>query len=170
VAAALSAGPFRSRWIFDVELLARFVRLREHAPADSRPIAVIYEQPLASWHDVPGSKLDLASKLRALVELADILWGYFLPWSPAVTGQSTAATTTTTTTTATTTTRRAAATATTMTTVPPDNNGDNSTVNPSSVGAPALVALALCALSAVVVPTAAITACVVAARRKAKQD
>jgi glycosyltransferase involved in cell wall biosynthesis len=45
--------PFLSRWIFDVEILARYIQLRgRHFCAHS-----IYEFPLDAWHDVAGSKL-----------------------------------------------------------------------------------------------------------------
>ena len=48
--------PFGSRWIFDVELLARLICLRRETiefPAE----ASIFELPLESWEDVKGSKL-----------------------------------------------------------------------------------------------------------------
>lgn len=60
---AMIAEPFQSRWIFDVELLARFVRLRERSVLALQPVNVIYEQPLARWEDIPGSKLNLKSKV-----------------------------------------------------------------------------------------------------------
>jgi glycosyltransferase involved in cell wall biosynthesis len=45
--------PFLSRWIFDVEMIARYIRLRgRHFCFHS-----IYEFPLESWHDVAGSKV-----------------------------------------------------------------------------------------------------------------
>jgi glycosyltransferase involved in cell wall biosynthesis len=46
--------PFLSRWIFDVELIARYMQ------AKKSPAAVegrIYEFPLHEWNDVAGSKL-----------------------------------------------------------------------------------------------------------------
>ena len=47
------ATPFISRWIFDVELVARYIQLRGRAFCfDS-----IYEFPLDSWEDVAGSKV-----------------------------------------------------------------------------------------------------------------
>lgn len=50
--------PFISKWIFDVEIIARAIEQRR--AANLLPVAeVIYEQPLTSWYDVEGSKLRL---------------------------------------------------------------------------------------------------------------
>jgi dolichyl-phosphate beta-glucosyltransferase len=48
--------PFLSRWIFDVEIIARLIRARR---GTDRPQAcdVIHELPLQVWRDVKGSKL-----------------------------------------------------------------------------------------------------------------
>lgn len=47
--------PFDSRWVFDVEILARFIRLRNR---DMQAVqSAIYEFPLRSWKDVAGSKV-----------------------------------------------------------------------------------------------------------------
>ena len=46
-------APFRSRWIFDVELLARLRQSLHGTDIDER----ICEVPLESWRDVRGSKL-----------------------------------------------------------------------------------------------------------------
>lgn len=63
----LLAEPFLSRWIFDVELLARFIQScqREGVSADAR----IYELPLLEWRDVRGSKVKLLDAPRSLGEL-----------------------------------------------------------------------------------------------------
>ena len=81
---AMIAEPFRSRWIFDVELLARFVRLRERSAPAFQPVNVIYEQPLARWEDIPGSKLNLKSKVRRLLNCTKdrafcVAWRVFNP-------------------------------------------------------------------------------------------
>jgi len=48
--------PFLSRWIFDVEIIARFLVLRKNS---DRPAVrdIIVEKPLQRWIDVDGSKL-----------------------------------------------------------------------------------------------------------------
>lgn len=53
--------PFQSRWVFDVELLAR---LRDHYGEDD-----FLEVPLAEWRDVGGSKLRPIDALTAAAEL-----------------------------------------------------------------------------------------------------
>jgi len=62
-------APFRSRWIFDVELLARFI-----ACSGDRAWERIYELPLESWVDVPGSKVKLWHGVQAFWDLARIWW------------------------------------------------------------------------------------------------
>ncbi len=57
--------PFRSRWIFDVEVLERCVRRLGKAAAAAR----IYEYPLVRWHHAPGSKLMPRHVLRAAWDL-----------------------------------------------------------------------------------------------------
>jgi dolichyl-phosphate beta-glucosyltransferase len=66
------AQPFLSRWIFDVEIVARYAQLRRRSP--DRPAAdqIIYEYPLEQWHDIKGSKLRLHDFLRAAVDLIRI--------------------------------------------------------------------------------------------------
>ena len=54
--AELFQAPFLSKWIFDVEIIARSINLRRDA--NLTPVTeIIYEQPLMSWSDVAGSKL-----------------------------------------------------------------------------------------------------------------
>ena len=50
---ALFAAPFRTRWFFDIEILARLIRARggRHALRSG----VVRELPLLAWRDVPGS-------------------------------------------------------------------------------------------------------------------
>jgi hypothetical protein len=69
--ADLFALPFATRWIFDVEILARFSRARR--AAGSPAVAEgIYEYPLEVWKDVPGSKLAPQDFARAVADLARI--------------------------------------------------------------------------------------------------
>jgi dolichyl-phosphate beta-glucosyltransferase len=64
------AEPFLSRWIFDVEILARFLSLYrgDHARLGKE----IYEFSLPEWTDVAGSKVSGMDFVRAFGELATI--------------------------------------------------------------------------------------------------
>jgi len=64
--------PFRSRWIFDVELLGRY--LANSYQLDAR--RAIYEFPLDQWREIEGSKLKSTDFLRAIYELGNIAWDY----------------------------------------------------------------------------------------------
>jgi dolichyl-phosphate beta-glucosyltransferase len=67
----LFAKPFRSRWIFDVELIARYLRLPV-GPGEPARRDRLYELVLPAWHDRPGSKLHWYDFPRALVDLGYI--------------------------------------------------------------------------------------------------
>jgi glycosyltransferase involved in cell wall biosynthesis len=67
IAAAL-ARPFRSRWVFDVELLGRLLVGDPPAVAPLDP-ACILEEPLLVWRDVSGSKLRAWQMVRAAADL-----------------------------------------------------------------------------------------------------
>jgi glycosyltransferase involved in cell wall biosynthesis len=69
--AAIFDEPFRSRWIFDVELIARYLRLPV-APGEPARRDRIYELVLTHWHDKPGSKLRWHDFARAVVEVGYI--------------------------------------------------------------------------------------------------
>ena len=73
---ALFQQPFLSRWIFDVEILARLIQARrgKNLPQADR---VIYEFPLMEWRDIPGSKLGYRDFFRAAWELCRIHNHYF---------------------------------------------------------------------------------------------
>jgi len=64
------ARPFLSRWIFDVELLARLVEYTAGSEPDLT--ARIYEVPLRQWRDVAGSKVRATDAARAIRELGGI--------------------------------------------------------------------------------------------------
>jgi dolichyl-phosphate beta-glucosyltransferase len=65
---AAFGAPFRSRWIFDVEILSRYLTATSGAQADSR----IREVPLRNWTAMPGSKLRIWHVAGALLDLARI--------------------------------------------------------------------------------------------------
>jgi dolichyl-phosphate beta-glucosyltransferase len=64
--------PFLSRWIFDVEIIARFVRQRGRDAA----AGAIYELPIRTWQDVKGSKVKSTDFIRALRDLWKIHRAY----------------------------------------------------------------------------------------------
>jgi glycosyltransferase involved in cell wall biosynthesis len=67
---------FQSRWIFDVEILARFITItrdRHMAPPDR----LIYEFPLSQWKDIAGTKVRFCDFIRAAWELYLIHRKYF---------------------------------------------------------------------------------------------
>jgi dolichyl-phosphate beta-glucosyltransferase len=71
---SLLAEPFLTRWVFDVELLARFERLARGSalPVERR----VYELPLLRWSDVPGSKVHAWDFVRSGLELLRIWRAY----------------------------------------------------------------------------------------------
>src|SRR5204863_355445 len=69
---AIFAKPFLSRWIFDVEIIARFIKLRGRDAA----VNAIYELPIRTWHDVAGSKVKSRDFIRALADLWKIHRAY----------------------------------------------------------------------------------------------
>jgi glycosyltransferase involved in cell wall biosynthesis len=69
--ATLFDAPFDSGWIFDVELIARYLRLPV-APGEPARRDRLYELVLPSWHDRPGSKLRWHDFFRAVVDLGYI--------------------------------------------------------------------------------------------------
>lgn len=66
--------PFLSRWIFDVELIARMIQINSGNREKVRKI--IYELPLNVWKDVPGSKVRPKDFFVAAKELLAIRRGY----------------------------------------------------------------------------------------------
>jgi dolichyl-phosphate beta-glucosyltransferase len=67
--------PFLSRWIFDVELIARLVQVQPRSGKLVRDC--LYEFPLSHWRDVPGSKLKSGDFIKAIRELWEIRREYF---------------------------------------------------------------------------------------------
>jgi glycosyltransferase involved in cell wall biosynthesis len=60
--------PFKSRWVFDVELLGRLVS----GPHQLRPDEFV-EIPLLEWQDIGGSNLSMRSRARSLVDLVFVV-------------------------------------------------------------------------------------------------
>ena len=69
--ATLFAAPFRSPWIFDVELIGRYLRLPV-GPDEPARRDRMYELTVPAWHDTPGSKLRWHDFLRAAIDLGYI--------------------------------------------------------------------------------------------------
>lgn len=62
---------FISRWVFDVEIIARYLTMEDGPPAPRDK--GIYEFPLMKWEDIDGSKVKPADFLKALQQL----WGIY---------------------------------------------------------------------------------------------
>jgi len=69
--------PFISRWIFDVEILARYIQMDGGDPA--RLAESIYEYPLKVWRDIAGSKVRPGDFIKAFTELFAIHFRYRKP-------------------------------------------------------------------------------------------
>jgi glycosyltransferase involved in cell wall biosynthesis len=68
---AAVAVPFRTRWVFDVELLERLARGGPGAPG--LPRGAFLEVPLRTWRDVGGSRLRPSAMIRAGLDLLRLL-------------------------------------------------------------------------------------------------
>lgn len=69
------AEPFLSRWVFDVEILARYLALYGH---DIRRLErAIYEYPLEVWTDIAGSRVRAGDFLIAFWDVFRIHRKYF---------------------------------------------------------------------------------------------
>ncbi len=67
----LFAAPFRTHWVFDVEILARMWNYRQRHELP-HPAEAIYEVPLKQWRDVGGSKVRPSDFVVAFGQLLDI--------------------------------------------------------------------------------------------------
>ena len=65
--------PFHSRWIFDVEILARYTYFNKSGPG---LCDCVYEYPLTTWTDVAGSKVRPKDFIQAFVDLIGIYRRY----------------------------------------------------------------------------------------------
>lgn len=70
----LFAEPFCSRWVFDVEIIARFIRQRSYDMESVQ--SAIYEFPLPEWRDVAGSLVRPHDFLRAFFDVLRIYVRY----------------------------------------------------------------------------------------------
>jgi hypothetical protein len=64
---ALLAEPFLTRWLFDVELIARWLDRR--AVDRARVERHVREVPLHTWHDVAGTRIRAVDFLRVPLDL-----------------------------------------------------------------------------------------------------
>lgn len=70
----LEEGPFSSRWVFDVELIARWIRLNRYSMDAVK--GSIYEFPLYAWEDVGGSKVKPGDFFKAFMDVLKIYRRY----------------------------------------------------------------------------------------------
>jgi dolichyl-phosphate beta-glucosyltransferase len=69
----LTLERFQTRWVFDVEILARYIRQVGSPESAARHI---YEFPLLRWEDVAGSKVKATDFFSALRDVILIYWKY----------------------------------------------------------------------------------------------
>lgn len=69
----LVAERFHTRWVFDVEILARYIH---QAGSPETAAQHIFEYPLHRWEDVGGSKVKATDFLVAFRDVIRIYWKY----------------------------------------------------------------------------------------------
>jgi glycosyltransferase involved in cell wall biosynthesis len=79
---SLFQRPFSTRWIFDVEIVARLIAARRGTDRP-RVEEIVYEFPLHEWRDVAGSKVKPRDLARSFLGLAAIAWRYGRTATPA---------------------------------------------------------------------------------------
>ena len=72
---ALVHEPFTTRWLGDIEIVARLIHARR-GTALPQAEDIIYELPLPEWRDVAGSKVKAWDFAKGLCGLARIYWHY----------------------------------------------------------------------------------------------
>jgi hypothetical protein len=65
--------PFCTRWVFDVEIFARYIR---NVGSPGAAAVRIYEFPLMVWRDVAGSKVKPGDFFVAFRDILRIYWKY----------------------------------------------------------------------------------------------
>jgi dolichyl-phosphate beta-glucosyltransferase len=73
---ALFHDPFATRWLVDIELLARLIQARRGTDLPQAE-DIVHEFPLPEWRDVAGSKVKAWDFAKGLCGLARIYWRYF---------------------------------------------------------------------------------------------
>lgn len=79
--------PFYTRWILDVEILARMIAIQKASGGRSVRES-IYEKPLEHWLDVDGSKLKFRDFITTTCDLAVIYWRFLGPFRRPVTSEN----------------------------------------------------------------------------------
>lgn len=70
----LFAEPFLSKWVFDVEIIARYLRLYRR---DTKQMErIVYEYPLETWVDIAGSKVRPTDFMTAFKDVIRIRQKY----------------------------------------------------------------------------------------------
>lgn len=72
---SLFAEPFSSRWVFDVEIIARWLRMNKFDRESIK--STIYEYPLHKWEDIGGSKVRPYDFFLAFRDIVRIYFRYF---------------------------------------------------------------------------------------------
>ena len=67
------AQPFTTRWIFDIEVLARFIVFKNRPPEHGSLLNTCIEHPLKRWEDKKGSKINSGSYICAFFDLLKII-------------------------------------------------------------------------------------------------
>jgi len=81
------ATPFLSRWVFDVELLARLGTI-DGRYDPMRLVNIVYEFPLLEWRDVAGSKLRATDFAKSAIDLLKIYRRYVRKAETRIDGRS----------------------------------------------------------------------------------
>ncbi len=72
--------PFLTRWLFDVEILARLIQ-PSYDMSRPLPETIIYEFPLYEWRDIAGSKVKPHDFFKSFLELSRIYYKYFVSYN-----------------------------------------------------------------------------------------
>lgn len=68
---AIFREPFTTNWIFDVEILARFILLQKYSTSLNIEEKIV-EFPLKSWQDIAGSKIRIVDFFKAALDIIRI--------------------------------------------------------------------------------------------------